>query len=81
MPRLLAFGVHWGSRMGDTTMVDMTIGALHYPFHSIRMGVTAENVAANVKEGRASADLIGWKVLRCNFESAFEYEVLVDKAL
>ncbi len=36
----------WGSRMGDTKMVDMMIGALHDPFHNIHMGVTAENVAA-----------------------------------
>ncbi len=32
--------------MGDTKMVDMVVGALHDPFHTIHMGVTAENVAA-----------------------------------
>ncbi|MBO9678324.1 MAG: acetyl-CoA C-acyltransferase family protein [Acidovorax sp.] len=36
----------WGARMGDTKMVDMMIGALHDPFHTIHMGVTAENIAA-----------------------------------
>ena len=36
----------WGARMGDTKMVDMVVGALHDPFHTIHMGVTAENVAA-----------------------------------
>ncbi|MCS0630506.1 acetyl-CoA C-acyltransferase family protein [Telluria mixta] len=36
----------WGSRMGDTKLVDMMIGALHDPFHKIHMGVTAENIAA-----------------------------------
>ena len=36
----------WGTRMGDAKLVDMMVGALHDPFHSIHMGVTAENVAA-----------------------------------
>jgi len=36
----------WGARMGDVKMVDMVVGALHDPFHTIHMGVTAENVAA-----------------------------------
>jgi acetyl-CoA C-acetyltransferase len=36
----------WGVRMGDTTLVDMMIGALHDPFHKVHMGVTAENIAA-----------------------------------
>jgi acetyl-CoA C-acetyltransferase len=34
------------ARMGDAKMVDMVVGALHDPFHTIHMGVTAENVAA-----------------------------------
>jgi hypothetical protein len=33
-------------------MVDMMIGALHDPFHTIHMGVTAENIAA--KWGQAA---------------------------
>jgi len=32
--------------MGDTKMIDMMVGALHDPFHTIHMGVTAENIAA-----------------------------------
>ncbi len=36
----------FGSRMGDTKLIDMMVGALHDPFHNIHMGVTAENVAA-----------------------------------
>jgi acetyl-CoA C-acetyltransferase len=32
--------------MGDTKMIDMLLGALHDPFHTIHMGVTAENIAA-----------------------------------
>ena len=36
----------WGARMGDSKMVDMMVGALHDPFHTIHMGITAENIAA-----------------------------------
>ncbi len=35
----------FGARMGDTRLVDMMLGALNDPFHSVPMGVTAENVA------------------------------------
>ena len=46
-PRALRQPEHaLGARMGDTKMVDMMIGALHDPFHTIHMGVTAENIAA-----------------------------------
>ncbi len=41
-----ALTARWGARMGDTKMVDMMVGALHDPFQTIHMGVTAENVAA-----------------------------------
>ena len=41
-----SLNMRWGARMGDTKMTDMMIGALHDPFHSIHMGVTAENIAA-----------------------------------
>lgn len=41
-----SLNTRWGARMGDTKLVDMMIGALHDPFHSIPMGVTAENIAA-----------------------------------
>ncbi|MBL8484052.1 MAG: acetyl-CoA C-acyltransferase family protein [Rhodocyclaceae bacterium] len=36
----------WGARMGDTGLVDMMVGALNDPMHTIHMGITAENVAA-----------------------------------
>jgi acetyl-CoA C-acetyltransferase len=42
----VSLDARWGSRMGDTKLVDMMIGALHDPFHKIHMGVTAENIAA-----------------------------------
>jgi len=34
-----SLNMRWGARMGDTKMVDMMIGALHDPFHTIHMGV------------------------------------------
>lgn len=37
--------VRWGTRMGDTAMLDMMIGVLSDPFDGDHMGVTAENVA------------------------------------
>jgi len=41
-----SLGSRWGVRMGDSALVDMMVGALHDPFHTIHMGVTAENIAA-----------------------------------
>ncbi len=41
-----SLNMRWGARMGDTKMVDMVVGALHDPFHTIHMGVTAEHIAA-----------------------------------
>lgn len=40
-----SLNTRWGARMGDTKLTDMMIGALHDPFHTIHMGVTAENIA------------------------------------
>lgn len=36
----------FGQKMGDVRALDMMIGALHCPFGTGHMGVTAENVAA-----------------------------------
>lgn len=52
----LAPAARWGSRMGDAKMVDMMLGALHDPFHSIHMGVTAENVAREFGISREQQD-------------------------
>jgi acetyl-CoA C-acetyltransferase len=54
----IAQGMRWGARMGDTTMVDMMVAALHDPFHNIHMGVTAENVAAQHQITRADQDAL-----------------------
>jgi acetyl-CoA C-acetyltransferase len=48
----------WGARMGDGTLVDMMVGALNDPFHSIHMGVTAENVAARYGITREMQDAL-----------------------
>ncbi|UUX96413.1 acetyl-CoA C-acyltransferase family protein [Aquabacterium sp. J223] len=48
----------WGTRMGNATLVDMMIGALHDPFHAIHMGVTAENVAREHGISRAEQDAL-----------------------
>ncbi|WP_370251226.1 acetyl-CoA C-acyltransferase family protein [Nioella sp.] len=38
-------GIRWGQKMGDMGATDMMVGALHCPFGTGHMGVTAENVA------------------------------------
>ena len=46
----------FGARMGDTSLTDMMVGALHDPFHRIHMGETAENVAAQYGISRDDQD-------------------------
>lgn len=46
----------WGARMGNASMVDMMVGALHDPFHNVHMGITAENVAAKWDISRGQQD-------------------------
>ena len=48
----------FGSRMGDATLVDMMIGALHDPFHKIHMGITAENIAKKWSITREQQDAL-----------------------
>ncbi len=48
----------WGARMGDAKMIDMMVGALHDPFQTIHMGVTAENIAAKWGITREEQDAI-----------------------
>lgn len=54
----LANGARWGNRMGDAGMTDMMLGALHDPFNSIHMGVTAENVAERFGISREQQDAL-----------------------
>jgi acetyl-CoA C-acetyltransferase len=46
----------WGQRMGNGTTIDMVVGGLTDPFHTIHMGETAENVAAQYGIGRDTQD-------------------------
>lgn len=52
----LAVSARWGTRMGDAPLQDMMLGALHDPFRTIHMGVTAENVAARYGVSREDQD-------------------------
>ncbi|AZG14677.1 MULTISPECIES: beta-ketothiolase BktB [Cupriavidus] len=52
----LAPMARWGARMGDAKLIDMMLGALHDPFHTIHMGVTAENVAREYDISRQQQD-------------------------
>ena len=46
----------FGSRMGDSTMSDLMVGALTDPFGRMHMGVTAENVASQFGVSRQDQD-------------------------
>ncbi len=46
----------FGQKMGDVRAIDMMIGALHCPFGTGHMGVTAENVAAEHQISREAQD-------------------------
>ncbi|WP_233863368.1 beta-ketothiolase BktB [Paraburkholderia adhaesiva] len=48
----------FGQRMGDAPLIDMMVGALHDPFQSIHMGVTAENVAKKFGITREAQDAL-----------------------
>ena len=53
-----SLNMRWGARMGDTKMVDMVVGALHDPFKTVHMGVTAENIAAKWGISREEQDAL-----------------------
>ena len=46
----------WGARMGEAELVDPVMGGLTDPFHSILMGVTAENLAERGSISRERQD-------------------------
>ncbi|MES2261734.1 MAG: acetyl-CoA C-acyltransferase family protein [Pseudomonadota bacterium] len=50
--------VRWGTRMGDSSMLDYLSGILHDPWQAIHMGVTAENVAARYGITREMQDAL-----------------------
>ncbi|APW46720.1 beta-ketothiolase BktB [Rhodoferax antarcticus] len=53
-----SLNMRWGARMGDTKMIDMMVGALNDPFHTIHMGMTAENIAAKWGISREDQDAL-----------------------
>ncbi|NLY27061.1 MAG: acetyl-CoA C-acyltransferase family protein [Alcaligenaceae bacterium] len=53
-----AVGQRWGSRMGDSRMIDMMTGALSDPFKGVHMGITAENVARKYGISREAQDAL-----------------------
>lgn len=53
-----SLNTRWGARMGDTGLVDMMVGALHDPFQTIHMGVTAENIAQRWSISREEQDAL-----------------------
>ena len=53
-----SLATRFGARMGDTKMIDMVVGALHDPFQTIHMGVTAENIAAKWGISREEQDAL-----------------------
>lgn len=54
----LAVGQRWGSRMGDSKLLDMMVGALSDPFDNVHMGITAENVAERYGITREQQDAL-----------------------
>jgi len=54
----ISLTARWGARMGDAKMVDMMVGALHDPFQTVHMGVTAENVAKEFGISREEQDAL-----------------------
>ncbi|CAE6734253.1 Beta-ketothiolase BktB [Paraburkholderia domus] len=48
----------FGVRMGDARLVDMMLGALNDPFHTVPMGITAENVAQKYGITREQQDAL-----------------------
>jgi acetyl-CoA C-acetyltransferase len=46
----------WGSKMGPAPVIDPVQGALTDPFHDIKMGVTAENLAERMSITREEQD-------------------------
>ncbi len=70
----------WGARMGDSTTVDMMVGALTDPFGRMHMGVTAENVAAQFGISRADQDALAVeshrRAVRAQDEGRFNDQII-----
>ncbi|TAL99608.1 MAG: acetyl-CoA C-acyltransferase [Paraburkholderia sp.] len=70
----------FGQRMGDAPLIDMMLGALHDPFQSIHMGVTAENVAMKFGITREAQDALALeshrRAARAIAEGRFKDQIL-----
>ncbi|MFC5428118.1 beta-ketothiolase BktB [Paraburkholderia denitrificans] len=70
----------FGQRMGDAPLIDMMLGALHDPFQSIHMGVTAENVATKFGITREAQDALALeshrRAARAIAEGRFKDQIL-----
>ena len=53
-----SLATRFGARMGDTKLIDMMMGALHDPFETIHMGLTAENIAEKWGISRETQDAL-----------------------
>ena len=73
----------FGSRMGDSRMVDMMLGALNDPFDTVPMGVTAENVAEKFGITREQQDALAveshHRAARAIAEGRFKEQILPIK--
>ena len=49
-------GARFGTKLGDLTLQDGMLGALHDPFENYHMGVTAENIAERLSISREDQD-------------------------
>jgi len=54
----IASDARFGARMGDTRLTDLLLGSLTDPFHTVPMGVTAENVALKFGVTREQQDAL-----------------------
>ncbi|HET7881264.1 MAG TPA: acetyl-CoA C-acyltransferase family protein, partial [Acetobacteraceae bacterium] len=79
----LAQGMRWGARMGDSSMVDMMVAALHDPFDNIHMGETAENLAESHQITRGDQDALALeshrRASRAISEGRFKAQILPVK--
>lgn len=50
--------MRFGARMGESTMIDMMLGALTDPLHKVHMGITAENVRRTYNISREAQDAL-----------------------
>src|SRR5579859_3515435 len=78
----LAQGMRWGARMGDATMIDMMLAALHDPFDNIHMGETAENLAESHQITRGDQDALALESRRASraiAEGRFKQQILPIK--